>query len=249
MSQEAPDLDQVIHELVAANHILANQGVVDAYGHVSVRHPHDKNLFLLSCSRSPELVEPADIMTFRMDGSPADGRKDNPYVERFIHCGAYEHDDKVMAVVHSHALAVLPFSISSTPMRTVIHTASHMGEHIPVWDSQDKFGDTGLLVSTIEQGRDLAEALGTSKVALMRGHGFTAAAHSLGEVLKISIYLPQNAQVYLDALRLGGTIKCVTPGEMAIRDSFGPGGRELARAMDYWAMRAGCSHFLNYKKS
>ena len=243
------ELDKVIGELVAANRILAHQGVVDAYGHVSVRHPHDKNLFLLSCSRSPELVEPEDIMTFRLDGSPADGRKDNPYVERFIHCGAYESAPDVMAVVHSHALSVLPFSISSTPLKTVIHTASHMGENIPVWDSQDKFGDTGLLVSDIEQGRDLARVLGHNRVALMRGHGFTAAGRSLGEVLKISIYLPQNAQVYLDALRLGGAIKCITPGEMAIRDSFGPGGRELARAIEYWAMRAGCSHYLQYKKS
>lgn len=128
MSQEAPDLDQVIHELVAANRILANQGVVDAYGHVSVRHPHDKDLFLLSCSRSPELVEPADIMTYRMDGSPADGRKDNPYVERFIHCGAYEHDDKVMAVVHSHALAVLPLAHRHSHRKPHGRTYSGVGQ-------------------------------------------------------------------------------------------------------------------------
>ena len=99
------DLDKVIGELVAANRILADQGVVDAFGHISVRHPHDPNLFLLSRSRSPEMVEPEDIMTFRFDGEPADGRKDGPYVERFIHCGAYEANPEVMSVVHSHALA------------------------------------------------------------------------------------------------------------------------------------------------
>ncbi|MDP2357221.1 MAG: class II aldolase/adducin family protein [Beijerinckiaceae bacterium] len=243
------DLDKVIGELVAANRILADQGVVDAFGHISVRHPHDPNLFLLSRSRSPEMVEPEDIMTFRFDGEPADGRTDGAYVERFIHCGAYEANREVMSVVHSHALAVLPFSISDVPMQTVIHTASHMGACIPVWDSQDRFGDTGLLVSNIEQGRDLARTLGESRVALMRGHGFTAVGRSLGEVLKISIYLPQNAQVYLDALRLGGKIKPLTRGEMEIRDSFGPGGRELQRALDYWARKANCSHYLEYKKS
>jgi ribulose-5-phosphate 4-epimerase/fuculose-1-phosphate aldolase len=242
------DLDTVIHELVAANRILANEGVVDAYGHVSMRHPHDPDLFLLSCSRSPELVVPEDIMTFRFDGTSADGRKDNPYLERFIHCGAYEANPEVMAVVHSHALAVLPFSISSVPLRPVIHTGTHAGEHIPVWDSQDKFGDTSMLVQNVEQGRDLALTLGKNRVALMRGHGFTAVGRSLGEVLKISIYLPQNAQVYMDALKLGGTIKCVTPGEIAIRDEGGPGGRELGRALDYWAHRAGCSHYLHYGK-
>lgn len=243
------ELDKVIHELVAANRILANEGVLDAYGHISIRHPHDPSLFLLSRSRSPELVEPDDIMTFRLDGSPADGRTDGPYIERFIHCGAYEANPEVMSVVHSHALAVLPFSISSVPLRTVIHTASHMGCDIPVWDSQDSFGDTGLLVQNMEQGRDLAKALGKNKVALMRGHGFTAVGRSMGEVLKISIYLPQNAQVYMDAIRLNGAIKCLSPGEVEIRDSFGPGGRELTRALDYWARRAGCSHYLNYEKT
>ncbi|HEY8580646.1 MAG TPA: class II aldolase/adducin family protein, partial [Beijerinckiaceae bacterium] len=198
------DMKRVVNELVAANRILAHEGVVDAYGHISVRHPEDPGLFLLSRSRSPELVEPEDIMTFRLDGSPADGRTDSPYLERFIHCGAYEANPEVMSVVHSHALAVLPFSVSDVPLRPVIHTASHAGADIPVWDIRDKFGDTGLLVQNLEQGRDLARTLGKNRVALMRGHGFTAAGRSLGEVLKISIYLPQNAQVYLDALRLGG---------------------------------------------
>ena len=240
------DMNKVVNELVAANRILAHEGVVDAYGHISVRHPENPELFLLSRSRSPELVEPEDIMTFNLDGTPADGRTDGPYLERFIHCGAYEANPEVMSVVHSHALAVLPFSISDVPLKPVIHTASHVGADIPVWDIRDKFGDTGLLVQNMEQGRDLARALGKNRVALMRGHGFTAAGRSIGEVLKISIYLPQNAQVYLDALRLGGAVKHLSLGEIEIRDSFGPGGRELQRAIDYWAQRAGCSHYLTY---
>jgi HCOMODA/2-hydroxy-3-carboxy-muconic semialdehyde decarboxylase len=130
------------------------------------------------------------------------------------------------------------------PLVPVIHTASHCGASIPVWDIQDNFGDTSLLVSTLEQGRDLARKLGKQRIALMRGHGFAAAGRTLGEVLKVSIYLPQNARVLMDAMRLGGTFKALTPGEIEIRDSAGPGGRELDRAIEYWASKAGCTHLL-----
>jgi HCOMODA/2-hydroxy-3-carboxy-muconic semialdehyde decarboxylase len=239
-----PTLDDCIRELAAANRILAHNRVVDAYGHISVRHPSDPKRFLLSRSRSPELVEPEDILEFGLDGELADGRKDKPYLERYIHAGIYEANPEIMSVVHSHALEVLPFSISPVPLVPVIHTASHCGASIPVWDIQDNFGDTSLLVTNLEQGRDLAKKLGKQRVALMRGHGFAAAGRTLGEVLKVSIYLPQNARVLMDAMRLGGTFKALTPGEIEIRDSAGPGGRELDRAMEYWASKAGCSHLL-----
>ena len=243
-----PNLDDVISELAAANRILAHNGVVDAYGHISVRHPHDPERFLLSRSKSPELVEPSDILEFGLDGEMCDGRTDKPYLERFIHAGIYEANPEIMSVVHSHALDVLPFSISSVPLRPVIHTASHCGHDIPVWDIADEFGETGLLVTTREQGRDLAKVLTKHRVALMRGHGFAAAGRTLGEVLKVSIYLPQNARVLMDAMRLGGTVKPLSAREIEIRDEAGPGGRELDRAIEYWAAKAGCSHFLPKRK-
>ena len=149
-----------------------------------------------------------------------------------------------MSVVHSHALDVLPFSISDVALRPVMHVASHCGAEIPVWDIADKFGDTNLLVTNREQGRDLARFLGQRRVALMRGHGFAAAGRTLGEVLKVSIYLPQNARVLMDAMRLGGKVKPLSAREIEVRDEAGPGGRELDRAMEYWAARAGCSHLL-----
>lgn len=236
--------DGLIREIAAANRILAHFGVVDAYGHISHRDPANPKRFFLSRSKSPELVEPEDIMVFNLDGSIADARTDKPYLERFIHAGIYEADPEIMSVVHSHALEVLPFSISTVPLQPVIHTASHCGAHIPVWDIADNFGDTGLLVTTLDQGRDLARTLSKGRVALMRGHGFAAAGRTIGEVLKVSIYLPQNARVLMDALRLGGGVKPLSPREIEIRDEAGPGGRELDRAIEYWAAKASASHLL-----
>ena len=242
------DIDALINELVLANRILASQGVVDAFGHISVRHPDDPSRFLLSCSRSPELVEHKDILQFDMQGRVLDGRTESPYHERFIHAGVYEANPDIMSVVHSHAIDVLPFTISSVQLQPCIHTASQCGANIPVWDIRDTFGDTGLLVANIEQGRDLAKTMGKNRVALMRGHGFTAAGRTIGEVLKASIYLPQNAKVLKEAIMLGGEVKCLTEGEIAARDADGPGGKDLFRAMAYWASKAGCSHMLEYKK-
>ena len=242
------DLGEVINELVLANRILAANNVVDAFGHISVRHPHNPKRYLLSRSRSPELVEHADIMEFDLESNIADGRKDPAYHERFIHGGVYEANPEINAVVHSHALDVLPFSLSDVPLRACLHTASQIGEEVPVWDIRDKFGDTGLLVATVDQGRDLAKCMGKNYCALMRGHGFTAAGRNIGEVLKISIYLPQNAKVQKEAMMLGGGVKFLSRGEIAVRDSFGPGGKDLFRAMAYWAKQAGCEHLLEYKK-
>lgn len=241
-------IDALIREIAAANRILAYYGVVDAFGHISHRHPADPKRFLLSRSKSPELVEPEDIMEFNLDGSIADGRTDKPYLERFIHAGIYEANPEIMTVVHSHALEVLPFSISTVALTPVIHTASHCGAHIPVWDIADNFGDTGLLVTNLAQGRDLARTLAKNRVALMRGHGFAASGRNIGEVLKVSIYLPQNARVVMDAIRLGGGVKPLSAREIEIREEGGPGGRELDRAMEYWAAKAGCSHLLPPRK-
>src|SRR5580698_5349135 len=184
------EVDKAIDELVMANRILASEKIVDAYGHVSIRHPVTPGRFLLSCSRSPEFVSAEDILEFGYDGEPIVAGGKQPYLERFIHAALYAARPDVNAVVHSHAEDILPFSISNTPLVPVLHTASGIGESVPVWDIRDRFGDTTLLVETIAQGNDLATTLGPNSVALMRGHGFTATGRSLTEVLKTSIYLP-----------------------------------------------------------
>lgn len=237
-------LVSTINNLVIANRILAHEGVVDAYGHVSIRHPENPSHFLLSRSLSPELVNAADIMEFDLEGKPAAGDKRPAYLERFIHAGIYAKRPEINAVVHSHADDVLPFSISlTTRMRPVVHTAACMGANIPVWDIRDKFGDTNLLVTNSEQASDLAVTLADNKVVLMSAHGFAAAGNSLIEVVKIAVYLPKNAKVYLEALRLG-EVRALSPGEIERKIIKNPEAPENWRAWEYWARRAGCADIL-----
>jgi ribulose-5-phosphate 4-epimerase/fuculose-1-phosphate aldolase len=240
-----PDVfDNAVREVVIANRILANERVVDAYGHVSVRHPLDPRRYLLSRSRAPELVERGDIIEFDLDGKAVSGDARPPYLERFIHGSIYEARPDVQAVVHAHAEAVLPFTVSTTPLVPVVHMASFIGAHLPVWDIRDNFGDTNLLVVNMTQGRDLARTLGGERVVLMRGHGFTAAARSLQEVIRMSVYMPLNARVLSEARRLG-EVKPLSRGEIEAHASMKPEDPSMWRAWEYWAVRAGCGDQLS----
>ena len=236
------DLDVAKRNLVIANRILANEGVVDAYGHVSMRHPHRRDRYLLSRSRSPELVEVGDIIEFELDGTPINDKRP-PYLERYIHGAIYASRPDIQGVVHSHADEVLPFGISTTKLRPVVHTAGCLGHRIPVWDIAEKFGDTRLLVTNMEQGRDLAATLGPDRVVLMRGHGFAAAGPSLAEVVRISVYMPRNAQTLMSALRLG-EVKSLSAGEIEHHMVSKPDAPEWWRAWEYWAKRAKCEDLL-----
>jgi HCOMODA/2-hydroxy-3-carboxy-muconic semialdehyde decarboxylase len=237
-------LEKARRDVVIANRILAHEGVVDAYGHVSVRHPLDPTRYLLSRSRAPELVERGDIVEFDLEGKSVGGDTRAPYLERFIHGAIYEARPDVQAVVHAHAEAVLPFTISATPLRPVVHMASFIGARIPVWDIRDNFGDTNLLVVNMAQGRDLARGLGAERVALMRGHGFVAAGRSLPEAIRIGVYMPVNARVLLDALRLG-EVTALSRGEIEAHASMKPEDPAMWRAWEYWAVRAGCGDLLS----
>jgi HCOMODA/2-hydroxy-3-carboxy-muconic semialdehyde decarboxylase len=241
------DLDRALADLVIANRILAHENVVDAYGHVSVRHPRDPKRYLLARSLSPEMVEQGDIMEFDLQGNATSADSRQPYLERFIHGAVYEARPEIMAVVHAHAEDVLPFCVTPAPLRPVIHSGSFMGAEAPVWDIRDKFGDTNLLVTNMAQGRDLAGRLGTNSVALMRGHGFAAAARSLIEVVRMSVYVPRNARVQMAAMRLGD-VKPLSVGEIAARNAgYKPQSPETWRAWEYWAIRAGCRELLEGK--
>jgi HCOMODA/2-hydroxy-3-carboxy-muconic semialdehyde decarboxylase len=238
------DLERALADVVIANRILAHEGIVDAYGHVSVRHPRDPKRYLLARSLSPEMVQQADIMEFDLEGTPAGGDSRQPYLERFIHGAVYEARPEVLAVVHAHAEDVLPFGITARPLRPVIHSGSFMGAEVPVWDIRDRFGDTNLLVTNMPQGRDLAGCLAGNNVALMRGHGFVAAARSLIEVVRMSVYVPRNARVQMAAMRLG-ELKPLSRGEIDARNAgYKPHSPETWRAWEYWATRAGCAELL-----
>jgi ribulose-5-phosphate 4-epimerase/fuculose-1-phosphate aldolase len=231
------NLDSVIGDLVIANRILAHEGVLDAYGHVSVRHPVHKDRYLLSCSRAPELVEKHDIAEYHLSGEPVHKNDHRPYLERFIHGAIYEARPDVLAVIHSHAEDTLPFGMTKEPLRPVIHNASRMGSHVSVWDIRDTFGDTNMLVSNVAQGRDLAKSLGKDSVVLMRGHGFAAAGGNLLEAVGLSVYLPKNARVLFNALRFGGIVG-LSPGEID-QIHNGPQAHDWKRAWEYWSRRAG----------
>ena len=232
------DLDRQLEDLVTANRILAREDVVDAYGHVSIRHPEDPGRYWLSRSRAPELVVTGDLMEFTLDNQPVDQQGREMYSERPIHGGVYESRPDVMAVVHNHSQPVVPFGVTGVPLRPMFHLAALIGDDIPVWDIRDNFGDTNLLVTTNEQGRDLAVSLGPRRVALMRGHGCVVAGGSLKEAVMASIYLQVNARLLLESLKLG-EVQYLSPGEIAIMGEGQLGVRTMGRAWEYWATRAG----------
>jgi HCOMODA/2-hydroxy-3-carboxy-muconic semialdehyde decarboxylase len=241
-------LDTLIQDLVIANRILAKEDVVDAYGHISVRHPEKPNHFFISRSLAPELIEKEDIVELGLDGQPVKGdEKRALYLERFIHAAIFEARPEVMAVVHAHAEDTLPFGIAqATPLRPVIHAGSFIGAHVPVWDIADKFGTgTNVLVTNMDHGRDLAKCLAGNNVALMRGHGFAAAGRSLIEVVRMSVYLPRNARALMRAKQLGGEISYLHQGEIDARNAgYSPYSTETWRAWEYWANKAECGHML-----
>ena len=224
--------------LVAANRILAHEGVVDAFGHVSVRDPRNAERFWLSRSRSPALVELDDLMEFTLDGAPVDARGRTPYGERMIHAAVYAARSDVRSVVHHHAYGVLPFTITAEPLRPVVHTASIIGAAIPVWDIRTRFGATDMLVRTLEQGRDLAATLAANTCLLIRGHGAVVAGESVERAVLTAIYLEINANVLLQALPLGAPT-ALSAEEIArsAEAQFSP--LALDRSWEYFCQRAG----------
>ena len=153
--------DRIINDLVIANRILANENVVDAYGHISIRNPENPNTFFLARSLAPELVTADDIVELDLDGNPVNEESRSLYLERFIHAAILKARPEVLSTVHAHAEDILPYGIANgTPLRPVIHSGSFIGSNVPVWDIADKFGDTNLLVSNMDQADDLAKTTG-----------------------------------------------------------------------------------------
>src|SRR6202047_1093598 len=193
----------VVEELALANRILAHEGVLDAFGHVSMRHPTLADRYLLSRSRSPALIEPDDIQEFTLDSAPVRPAKAQLYAERVIHGCIYQARNDVMAVCHHHAPAVMPFCIAGKPIVPVFHLGAAMGEAAPFWDQHDEFGDTNLLVVKPEEGQSLAWTLGRHAAVLMNRHGATVVGGGLKELVARAIFLCQNAEYQMRALSLG----------------------------------------------
>jgi ribulose-5-phosphate 4-epimerase/fuculose-1-phosphate aldolase len=233
----AQKLDVVLEELVTANRILAREEVVDSFGHVSVRHPERPDRYLLSRARAPERIEVEDIMEFTLEGEPIDARERKPYLERYIHGALYEARPDVQAVVHNHSPSVIPFGVTGTKLKPLLHMCASIGHDVPLWDSHDKFGDTALLVENMEMGRDLAKLVAEGRTALMRGHGAVVVGQTVRHAVFISIYLELAAKLQMQALPLGG-VKYLTDGEVEkIINRTVP--YTIDRAWENWCRRAG----------
>lgn len=194
----------LIEDLVAANRILYDQGVVDGFGHVSARHDKDPNRYLLARSMAPALVTADDIMEYDLDSNPADPRGRISYLERFIHGEIYKVRPDVKAIVHSHSPAVLPFANTKMPLRPMNHIAGFLGTGAPVFEIRQTAGAaTDMLIRNADLGKSLAAALGSHQILLMRGHGSVAAAQSIRHVVFRAIYTEVNARTETQAAILG----------------------------------------------
>lgn len=228
----------VIRDLVIANRILAREGVIDDFGHVSVRNPADPDRFFLSRSRSPEIVSADDIVEFTLDGEPVRPENRRLYVERALHGAIYVARPDVNAVVHHHARSILPFTVTDLPLKPVFHMASVIGSEVPKWDSQDEFGDTNMLIDDFPKGQSLARALGDGSTVVLRGHGAVCVAASLAAVCFLSVYMMENARVLLETLPHGDPVY-LTAGEVEQTAKLLLSDVPMNRAWDYYKARAG----------
>lgn len=229
---------ELIADLVAANRILAMQGVLDGWGHVSVRHDRDPGRFLLSRSLAPELITAKDILEFDLDNNPVDAKGANLYSERFLHGEIYKTRPDVVAITHFHAPPVIPFGIVDVPLQPVYHRAAFIAQGVPVFDIQDAAGMTDLLIRNPMLGAALAKSIADKPAVLMRGHGATVVGPSLQRLVGRSIFLAMNATLQAQAMALapGGKIKFLDPEEARLieaREGYG-----LGRAWEAWKRKA-----------
>lgn len=250
MSRPNSYLDAKLDELVTANRILGNQRVCDSFGHVSIRHPDYEDRYFLSRSRAPDLIDRDDLIEFDLEGNPLeDLRGRAPYAERFIHGAVYMHRPDIHSVVHNHSMNVIPFGVTGTPIRPILHMCASMGCDVPIWDSRDRFGDTNLLVRTMDMGHDLAKALGDKRAALMRGHGCVVVGESLRLSVFSAVYLEVNAEIQIKAHQLGGdNITFLSEGEVQsiieTRTSF-----TVERAWEHWSTKANRPYAMEPQRS
>jgi len=209
----------LLADIAAGSRILAEFGVVDAFGHVSARHPTNPNRFLMSRSLAPALVTAGDVMEFDLDGNAIDAAGRTVFLERFIHGEIYKARPDVMAVVHSHSPGVIPFTVSKVPLRPLFHNAAFLGAGAPVWEIRKEFGETDMLVRDSVRGKSLAAMLGDKSVVLMRGHGDVPVGPSVKVAVFRAYYTDVDARLQAQALSLGGEVNYLTPEEGAKADA------------------------------
>lgn len=232
-------LDETLNDLVLANRILAAQGVVDGFGHVSVRNPVAPERYLIARSMAPARVNAADIVDL-----DANGDSDDPevrlYLERHIHTGIYAARSDVGAVVHSHSPSVIPFAaVPEVSLRPIFHMAGFLGEATPLFEIRDCAGhDSDMLIRSAKLGQDLAKKLGGASTVLMRGHGSTTVGVNLRQAVYRAIYTEINAKLQAQALQLGSPVY-LNEGEAAAAATSCDG--QIDRTWDLWAEQVAVS--------
>ena len=225
------------HELALANRIVANEGVIDAFGHVSMRHPDNPNRYLLSRSRAPELVTAEDFIEYDINSQPLRDPGVGQYSERVIHGEIYKARPEVNSVCHHHCPAFMPLLATGTDYMPIFHLGAVGGIRPPFWDQRDEFGDTNMLVVKPEEGASLARALGKHWIVLMMRHGVTVAGISVRDCVFRSVYSARNAEYQVRALTIGSEIATLSPGETKLAGQISAKTTGLMRSWEYWSMR------------
>src|SRR5437762_363801 len=223
-----------LEDLVAAYRILADYGVIDAYGHVSIRSPENPQRYFIARSLAPEIVQVDDIMEYDLNSNPGDTRGRESVRERFIHGEVYKARADVMAVVHNHSPSVIPFSVTGVPMRPIYHMASFIGDGVPNFEIRDIEQGTDLLVKTPKLGAALAKTLGKSPASLMRGHGSVTVGENVARAVGRSIYLEQSAQLQMQAMMLSKKITYLDAAEVKASAPV----QDYKRAWPMWREKA-----------
>lgn len=227
----------LLEDLVAANRVLATEGVLDAYGHVSLRHPRNPDRYVMSRSLAPILVTASDIMEYDLNSTPVDPKGRLSVQERFIHGEVFKARPDVNAVIHSHSPAVVPYSVTQVPIRPVYHMAWFLYVGVPVWDARSVNDPDAaqLLVRNGALGKSLALTLGTKPVALLRGHGNIVVGPDVQTAVARAIYTEVNAGLQTIAIGLGGPVNYISAEEGAARDK-NPG--DPGRGWELWKKKA-----------
>jgi ribulose-5-phosphate 4-epimerase/fuculose-1-phosphate aldolase len=224
-----------LEDLAAASRILVDQGVFDAAGHVSMRHPHIHERFLMSRSLAPELITADDIMQFDLDCEPVDAQGRRSFIERFLHGEIYRARPDVMAIAHSHSPPVIAFGLTDKPMRAMYHNAAFLAAGVPVFDIREKFGTTDMVINSAEKGAALAQTLSDKPVALLRAHGLVAVGPSLPVAVFRAIFTVTSATIQHQAQALGGAIAALDADEGRIADIVNV--ETVGRSWEVWKRR------------
>ena len=215
---------------------MYDQGIVDGLGHVSVRHPTQDGVFLLSCNRAPGLVKRQDIVCYDLDGNAVSQTTERPYLERFIHSEIYRARPDVVAVVHSHSPSVIPFAITHNPLKPVFHMSGFLGSGSAHFEIREAAGNSDMLIRSAYLGEALAKSLGKHNCVLMRGHGSTVVGTSLEQVVYRAIYAEVNAKLQLAANGLG-EISFLNEEEAKLASDMNDG--QIPRSWNLWVTRLG----------